>query len=75
MNPALGRPIAPPLILAERERPFWGFGEIFIVAALFVPALAIGGGNLLLLASAAIATIIPDHRAASADPMRALRTE
>jgi putative ABC transport system permease protein len=37
--------------------------------------LAIGGSVLLLLASAAIAAIIPARRAASADPMRALRTE
>jgi predicted permease len=37
--------------------------------------LAIGGSVLLLLAAAAIAAIVPARRAASIDPMRALRTE
>jgi putative ABC transport system permease protein len=37
--------------------------------------LAIGGSVLLLLFAATIAAIIPAHRAASTDPMRALRTE
>ena len=37
--------------------------------------LAIGSSVLLLLASAAIAAIVPARRAASADPMRALRME
>ncbi|HTV06800.1 MAG TPA: ABC transporter permease [Acidobacteriaceae bacterium] len=37
--------------------------------------LAIGGSVLLLLAAAAIAAIIPARRAASTDPMRALRME
>jgi predicted permease len=37
--------------------------------------LAIGGSVLLLLAAAAIAAIVPARRAASTDPMRALRTE
>lgn len=31
-----------PLILAERERPFWGFAEIFLVSALFLPAVFAG---------------------------------
>jgi macrolide transport system ATP-binding/permease protein len=37
--------------------------------------LAIGGSVALLLAAAAMAAIIPARRAASCDPMRALRTE
>jgi predicted permease len=37
--------------------------------------LAIGSSVLLLLASAAIAAAVPARRAASTDPMRALRTE
>ncbi len=37
--------------------------------------LAIGGSVLLLVIAAAIAAIIPARRAASTDPMRALRTE
>ncbi|MGA8669163.1 MAG: FtsX-like permease family protein [Terracidiphilus sp.] len=37
--------------------------------------LAVGGSILLLLVAAAIAAIIPARRAASADPMRALRME
>ncbi len=32
-----------PLILAEPERPFWGFGELFLVGALFLPAVFAGG--------------------------------
>jgi macrolide transport system ATP-binding/permease protein len=37
--------------------------------------LAIGGSVLLLLAAVAIAAIVPARRAASTDPMRALRME
>jgi len=37
--------------------------------------LAVGGSVMLLLLAAAIAAIIPARRAASTDPMRALRTE
>ena len=37
--------------------------------------LAVGGSVLLLLIAAAIAAIVPARRAASTDPMRALRTE
>ena len=37
--------------------------------------LAIGGSILLLFAAATIAAIVPARRAASTDPMRALRTE
>ena len=37
--------------------------------------LAVGGSVLLLLFAAAVAAIMPAHRAASTDPMRALRTE
>lgn len=34
--------ISPPVYLAERERPFWGFAEVLLVAALFLPAVWIG---------------------------------
>ena len=37
--------------------------------------LAVGGSVLLLLVAAAMAAIVPARRAASVDPMRALRTE
>ena len=37
--------------------------------------IAIGGSILLLLAAAAVAAIVPARRAASVDPMRALRAE
>jgi ABC-type antimicrobial peptide transport system permease subunit len=37
--------------------------------------LAIGGSVMLLLATAAAAAIVPARRAASIDPIRALRTE
>ena len=37
--------------------------------------LAVGGSVLLLLVAAAIAAIVPARRAASTDPMRALRME
>jgi membrane protease YdiL (CAAX protease family) len=30
---------AQPVILAERERPFWGYAEVFLIAALFLPAV------------------------------------
>jgi predicted permease len=40
-----------------------------------IDPLAIGGSVLLLLTAAAIAAAVPAHRAASVDPMRALRTE
>jgi predicted permease len=40
-----------------------------------VDPLAVGGSVLLLLVAAAIAAMIPARRAASTDPMRALRTE
>lgn len=35
--------MSPPLYLAERERPFWGFAEVLVVAALFLPAVWVGG--------------------------------
>jgi membrane protease YdiL (CAAX protease family) len=40
----------PPLILAEPERPFWGFGEIFLSAAIFlvIEGLVVGGASYLL---------------------------
>jgi membrane protease YdiL (CAAX protease family) len=34
--------VSPPLYLAERERPFWGFAEVLVVAALFLPAVWVG---------------------------------
>jgi len=40
-----------------------------------IDPLAVGGSVLLLLLAAAIAAIVPARRAASTDPMRALRTE
>ncbi len=40
-----------------------------------IDPLAIGGSVLLLLMAAAIAAIVPARRAASTDPMRALRNE
>ncbi len=32
-----------PVYLAEPERPFWGFAELLLIAALFVPAVLAGG--------------------------------
>lgn len=37
MNPIATTP-RPPLVVAEPERPFWGFGEVFITAAVFLVA-------------------------------------
>jgi membrane protease YdiL (CAAX protease family) len=34
--------LTPPVYLAERERPFWGFAELLLVAALFLPAVWLG---------------------------------
>lgn len=34
--------MSPPLYLAERERPFWGFAEVLLVTALFLPAVWVG---------------------------------
>jgi uncharacterized protein len=34
---------ATPVYLAERERPFWGFAELLLIAALFIPAVFAGG--------------------------------
>jgi len=34
--------LSPPIILAEPDRPFWGFAEIFLIAALFIPAVLAG---------------------------------
>jgi uncharacterized protein len=34
--------VSPPLYLAERERPFWGFAEVLLIVALFLPAIWIG---------------------------------
>lgn len=33
----------PPLYLAGPERPFWGFAELLLIVALFIPAVALGG--------------------------------
>jgi membrane protease YdiL (CAAX protease family) len=35
--------LSSPVILAERERPFWGFAEVLLIAALFIPAVFLGG--------------------------------
>jgi membrane protease YdiL (CAAX protease family) len=32
-----------PVYLAERERPFWGFAELLLIAALLIPAVFAGG--------------------------------
>ena len=34
--------MSPPIHLAERERPFWGFAELLLIAALFLPAVWAG---------------------------------
>jgi membrane protease YdiL (CAAX protease family) len=34
--------LSPPVILAEPERPFWGFAELLLIAALFIPAVLAG---------------------------------
>jgi membrane protease YdiL (CAAX protease family) len=34
--------VSPPLYLAEREHPFWGFAEVLLIAALFIPAVTVG---------------------------------
>lgn len=34
---------AAPIHLADRERPFWGFAEVLLIAALFLPAVWVGG--------------------------------
>jgi membrane protease YdiL (CAAX protease family) len=34
--------LSPPIILAEPDRPFWGFAEVFLIAALFIPAVLAG---------------------------------
>jgi uncharacterized protein len=34
--------VSPPLYLAARERPFWGFAEVLLIAALFLPAILVG---------------------------------
>jgi len=51
MTPELRREIeSTPLMLAEPDTPFWGFGEIFIMAAIFLIALSlVGGGAIGLL--------------------------
>jgi membrane protease YdiL (CAAX protease family) len=34
--------VSPPIHLAEQERPFWGFAEVLLIAALFLPAVWLG---------------------------------
>jgi membrane protease YdiL (CAAX protease family) len=34
---------AQPVYLAEPDRPFWGFAEVLLIAALFIPAVFAGG--------------------------------
>lgn len=34
--------MSPAIILAEPDRPFWGFAELFLIAALFIPAVLAG---------------------------------
>lgn len=46
-----------PLILAEPDVPFWGFGEIFVVIAVFVVAIAVLSGLATSLAGAAAAKL------------------
>ena len=40
--------MSPPVYLAERERPFWGFTEVLLVAAVWLVSLAVQGGTLYL---------------------------
>jgi membrane protease YdiL (CAAX protease family) len=40
-----------PVILAEPDRPFWGFGEVFVVFALFIPAVGAGAALVNVLAA------------------------
>jgi membrane protease YdiL (CAAX protease family) len=41
LNPSLAA-TNQPVVFAERERPFWGFAEVFLIAALFLPAVFAG---------------------------------
>ncbi len=36
-----------PLVLTEPERPFWGFGEIFLAAAIFIAGVGLSAGLAL----------------------------
>ncbi len=38
--------MSPPVYLAEQERPFWGFAELLLIAALFISTV-LGGGIVL----------------------------
>jgi uncharacterized protein len=40
-----------PVILAQPERPFWGFAEVLLVAALFLPAVFAGGITVQVVSS------------------------
>jgi len=35
--------LSPPVILAAPDHPFWGFAEVLLIAALFIPAVFAGG--------------------------------
>jgi hypothetical protein len=50
--------LSPTLYLAERERPFWGFAEVLLIAALFLPAIWVG----TLAVDAASASLHSDPR-------------
>ena len=74
------------LVLRQAARPVLvGTSAGFMIALCWVRSLlyqsplmdplALGGSVLLLLVAAGIAAIVPARRAASTDPMRALRTE
>ena len=46
-----------PLLLAEPEVPFWGFGEIFVVIAVFLVSIGVLSGLAVSLAGAATAKL------------------
>jgi membrane protease YdiL (CAAX protease family) len=48
LNPSIAA--GQPVILAEPERPFWGFAEVLLIAALFLPAVF--AGNLVVQVAA-----------------------
>ena len=50
MNPA--PTLSPPLIVAEPERPFWGFGEVLVAIAVFFVAQGLAGAMALRYESA-----------------------
>ena len=42
MSHSLKGAVSSSVVFAERERPFWGFAEVFLVAAIFLPAVFAG---------------------------------